>query len=121
MSPSDHLSNSVKFYSLLAAELSKGYMGDCFSQQHTLSSNALVGVEHDSNKCTLGVAGDVSSERNTDCTGGTMTADNLTPGASVTSVVLLILNLVDIGNALAEIPFGGGLVLAVFNMNQCLI
>jgi hypothetical protein len=111
----------VKFYSLLAAELSKGYLGDCLLQQHTLSSDGLVGVEHDSNKATLSVTGHVLSERNTDSTGGTMGVDNLTPGASVASVVLVILYLVDIGNALAEVPLSGGLILAVFNMNQCLI
>ena len=111
----------MKFYSLLAAEISKGYMGDCFFQQHTLSSHGLVGVEHDSNKSTLSVSSDVSSERNADGTSASVGVDNLTPRASVTSVVLLILDLVEIGNALAEIPFGGCLVLAVFNMNQCLI
>ena len=93
------------------------------SRQHILfeCSHGLVGVEHDSDEGAHGVRGDVLLERNSDSTSGTVGVDDLTPGASITSVILSVLHLVDIGNALAEIPLGAGLILAVFNMNQCLI
>merc|ERR1719498_584025 len=104
----------------LAAEHSEVFRGDCLLQ-HELCSHGLVGVEHNSDEGALSVRSDVSSERDTDSTSGSMGVDNLTPGASAPSVVLGVLHFVDIGNALTKIPFGAGLILAVFNMNQCLI
>lgn len=111
---------SVHFYSLLVAEFSITLEWNGLSQ-HILSSHSFVGVEHDSNKSTHGVGSDVSLERNSNNTGMTVSVDHFTPGASVTSVVLGVLHFVDIGNALTKIPLGASLILAVFNMNQCLI
>ena len=81
----------------------------------------LVGVEHDSDEGAHGVGSNVSLERNADSTVVAVSVDHFTPRASVTSVVEGVLHFVDIGNALSKIPLCSSLILAVFNMNQCLI
>ena len=84
-------------------------------------SHGLVGIEHDSDESTHGVGSDVLLERDANSSSMTVSIDDFAPGASVTSVVKRILHFVDIGNALSKIPLCSSLILAVFNMNQCLI
>ena len=81
-------------------------------------SDSLVGVQHDADKRTHSVGADVLLEVNSSGTVLTVSGNNLAPAASVAGVVHVVLDLVDVGDALAEVPGGGGLVVAVLDVDE---
>lgn len=49
-----------------------------------------------------------------------VSVDNLTPAALISGVVNSVFDLVDIGDSLAQVPFGTSLVVAVHNADKSL-
>lgn len=87
----------------------------------TSCSDGLVWVEHDSDGGSHGSGGDVLGESNSDGSGVSVGLDNLTPAASESSVIDGVLDLIDIGNSLSEIPGGSLLVVAVLESHESLV
>ena len=81
----------------------------------------LVRVEHDSNGGTHGLGGDVLSELNSEGTSMTVSVDNLSPGASKSSVINSVFDLVNIGDSFAQVPFGTSFVVTVLDGDQGLV
>jgi len=99
------------------------YLNDCWdsSEKENSHSYGFVWVEHNSNVSTDGASSDVGVELNSDHTGRTVGVHNLTPGDSISGVVGDVLDLVNVGNSLSHVPFGGGLILAVLDDDQSLV
>jgi hypothetical protein len=85
------------------------------------SSDALVWVHHDSDGGSHSSGSDVASELDSHGTSMSVGVDNLTPAASVSGVVNSVFDLVNVGDSLAEVPFGTSLVVTVHDADKSLI
>ena len=90
-------------------------------KKRTSRSYGFVWVEHNSDVGSDGASGDVGVELDSNHTGRSVGVHNLTPGDSISGVVGDVLDLVNVGNSLSHVPFGGGLILAVLDDDQSLV
>ena len=84
-------------------------------------SNCLVWVEHNSDLTTHGSSSDVLSESASDSTGMSVSIDDLTPAASISCSVHVVLDLVHICNSFTQVKSGTCLVAAVLDVYESLI
>jgi len=84
------------------------------------SSDGLVWVKHESDGGSHSSGSDVVGELDSHGTSMSVGVDNLTPAASVSGVVNSVFDLVDIGDSLAQVPFGTSFVVAVHNADKSL-
>merc|ERR1712188_331628 len=86
-----------------------------------IRSYTLVWVEDNSDLATHGSGSDVLSESASDGTSMSVSADDLTPAASESGSVHVVLDLVHICNSFTHVPSGAGLIIAVLDGNESLI